>query len=267
MKSCDPWPGEDLVSLEDEDFDLLEEDVCIGEYEGIPFINFSERIQALTLKNIEQTLVIKVLGRQISYNVLYARILNIWKPAHPLKLVDIENDHFMVKFSAHINYLKVLSDGPGRSSVTISRWNRGHLTSTLHNITRIDYQTDNGRHGRFARMEVSINLLKPLISKIVINGRTQLIEYESLPVVCFSCGIYGHTSCSCPQKETPTDAAVEKKKRLQNRKEVKHQQSLPSTAVTRMSTRFDPIAETLPESVEPAPSEAIQTPSSAQSPP
>ncbi|KAK8556579.1 hypothetical protein V6N12_002977 [Hibiscus sabdariffa] len=68
-------------------------------------------------------------------------------------------------------------------------------------IVKIDYQTDNGRRGRFARMAININLCKPLVSKIAINGRTQIFEYKSLPVVCFSCGIYGHTSDFCPQKQ------------------------------------------------------------------
>ncbi|KAK8572446.1 hypothetical protein V6N12_028499 [Hibiscus sabdariffa] len=47
-------------------------------------------------------------------------------------------------------------------------------------------------------MTIKINLKQPLVSKIVINSCTQIVEYESLPVVCFTCGIYGHVSEHCP---------------------------------------------------------------------
>ncbi|KAK8601323.1 hypothetical protein V6N12_051160 [Hibiscus sabdariffa] len=55
---------------------------------------------------------------------------------------------------------------------------------------KIDFQTDNGFRGRFARMVVNINLCKLLVSKLVINGRVQIVEYESLHTVCFNCGLY-----------------------------------------------------------------------------
>ncbi|KAL4295592.1 hypothetical protein GQ457_12G030850 [Hibiscus cannabinus] len=47
-------------------------------------------------------------------------------------------------------------------------------------FVKIDFQTDNGCRGRFARMTVNINLCKLLISKLVINGRLQIIESQRL---------------------------------------------------------------------------------------
>ncbi|KAK9037165.1 hypothetical protein V6N11_022086 [Hibiscus sabdariffa] len=61
-------------------------------------------------------------------------------------------------------------------------------------VVKIDYQTDYGCPGRFVRMASKVNLRKPRVSKIVINGLLQVVEYESLSVVCFNCGIYGHNS-------------------------------------------------------------------------
>ncbi|KAK8526984.1 hypothetical protein V6N12_054213 [Hibiscus sabdariffa] len=46
-------------------------------------------------------------------------------------------------------------------------------------------------------MAVSINLRKPLVSKFLINGHLQLLEYESLPTFCFHCGIYSHLKDIC----------------------------------------------------------------------
>ncbi|MBA0592032.1 hypothetical protein Gorai_009020 [Gossypium raimondii] len=47
-------------------------------------------------------------------------------------------------------------------------------------------------------VNVYANLDKPLILKVIINGNIQRMEYESLPVVCFSYGNYGHNKDSCP---------------------------------------------------------------------
>ncbi|KAK8556578.1 hypothetical protein V6N12_002976 [Hibiscus sabdariffa] len=110
--SSDAQPDEELVSLDDDYIDLLEDDGQVGESEGIPFIDISKRVQSLALKSMKFTLVVKVLGRRIGYNVLHNRIYSIWKPSHPLKLIDIENDYFLVKFSSRVDYIKVLSEGP-----------------------------------------------------------------------------------------------------------------------------------------------------------
>ncbi|MFQ6660817.1 hypothetical protein Gotur_029198 [Gossypium turneri] len=45
----------------------------------------------------------------------------------------------------------------------------------------------------FARLVVCIDLKKPLVSKVKINGHTQHMEYKSLLNVCFRCGLYRHS--------------------------------------------------------------------------
>ncbi|KAK8488327.1 hypothetical protein V6N11_069088 [Hibiscus sabdariffa] len=39
-----------------------------------------------------------------------------------------------------------------------------------------------------------------MVSKLLVNGRIQVVEYESLPTICFNCGKYGHVSASSPGK-------------------------------------------------------------------
>ncbi|KAL4360837.1 hypothetical protein GQ457_04G024990 [Hibiscus cannabinus] len=261
---------EELLSLDDDDDnDLLDDDISSMDY----------------------TLVVKILGRQVGYNVLHNRIHSIWKPAHPLKLIDIENDYFLVKFSARSDYIRVLSDGPWTifghylkvepwsidfnpwqakpsrtmawvrlSGLPITWYKRSLIEaigSRIGSVIKIDYQTDNGSRGRFARMAISINMSKPLVSKIVINGLTQIVEYESLPIVCFNCGIYGHASECCPKKSdssseaphvvpdspatpvTPQDPYVEKRQCRPPKKLV----TLPSTGSDFHvdNSRFNPI--------------------------
>ncbi|KAE8670910.1 hypothetical protein F3Y22_tig00112044pilonHSYRG00101 [Hibiscus syriacus] len=40
-----------------------------------------------------------------------------------------------------------------------------------------------------------------------VNGRIQLVEYESLLFVCFNCGTYGHASTACPSINIPSAEA------------------------------------------------------------
>ncbi|KAG4139138.1 hypothetical protein ERO13_D07G173101v2 [Gossypium hirsutum] len=57
---------------------------------------------------------------------------------------------------------------------------------------------------RYACMAVYVNLGKPLISKVLINGNLQRVEYESLLVMCFFCGRYGYNNESCPHTSLPS---------------------------------------------------------------
>ncbi|XP_039009020.1 uncharacterized protein LOC120137310 [Hibiscus syriacus] len=190
------------VNLEDNDIELLEEDITLGSSNSISTIYFSERVQSLAVKSMDLTLVVKVLGRRVGYNTLHNRIYGICKPSYPLKLIDIENNYFLVKFSDHGDYLKVLTEGPWtifRHYLTVEQWsidfqsNQDYPSRLMAwirlpglpggSMIKIDFQTDNGCRGRFARLVVSLNLHRPLVSKLLINGRLQIIEYESLPTI------------------------------------------------------------------------------------
>ncbi|MBA0676567.1 hypothetical protein Goari_018039 [Gossypium aridum] len=63
---------------------------------------------------------------------------------------------------------------------------------------KIDQNTDNTFRGQFMRLAVFIDLEKPLISKMRINGKVQRVEYELLQLVYFECGRFGHKSDLCP---------------------------------------------------------------------
>ncbi|MBA0713332.1 hypothetical protein Golax_012372 [Gossypium laxum] len=64
-------------------------------------------------------------------------------------------------------------------------------------VVKLDMNTDSRTRGQFARMAVYVNLEKPLVSQILINGRSQKVEYESLSIICFHCGRYGHMENIC----------------------------------------------------------------------
>ncbi|KAK8522972.1 hypothetical protein V6N12_073684 [Hibiscus sabdariffa] len=216
---------------EDDDIDILEGEVIRSTIDGLISIEFFDRIQKLAAKSLDQTLVIKLLGRRIGYSTLQNKLLDLWKPQHAFRLMDIDNDYFLVTFKDHSDFLHVLADGPWTvfgHYLTVEPWTSDFSSSnpfpstvwtwirlpglhaTLYKrslitaigecigpIVKIDHQTDSGRQGRFACLAVKVDLRKPLVSKIIINGVVQIIKYESLPSVCFLCGLFGHTQDSC----------------------------------------------------------------------
>ncbi|KAH1084179.1 hypothetical protein J1N35_023940 [Gossypium stocksii] len=212
---------------EDEDIELTEDDVERSTINGIPSIKFSDRINQILIKHMEFTVVIKLLGRNIGYNALQNKVNSLWKPSQPFRLMDVENGYFLAKFKNPDDYEKALCQGPWEifgQYLTVQPWTMdfnstqpypstvmawirlfglsGHMYkrqvlreigATIGKVAKLDFNTDNGVRGRFARMAVFINLDKALISQVIINGVTQRIEYEHLPTVCFQCGHYGHT--------------------------------------------------------------------------
>ncbi|KAK9045142.1 hypothetical protein V6N11_059031 [Hibiscus sabdariffa] len=178
----------------------MECDDCVAPKQAI---SYKDKVM-LALKSMDFTLVVKALGCRVGYNVLHNRILAIWKPAHPIKLVDIENDHFLVKFASWKDYIHALIDGPWTifghylimkpwsidfnpsqalpsrimawvrlSGLSITWYKRGlieAIRARIGSVIKIDYQTDNGRRGCFAQMAINLNLHKPLVSKIAINA-------------------------------------------------------------------------------------------------
>ncbi|PPS14564.1 hypothetical protein GOBAR_AA06025 [Gossypium barbadense] len=65
------------LARNDYDLDLKDEDVNMSIVNGIPAIDFSDRIKDILFKEMESTVILKLLGRNIGYNVLYNRTLNL----------------------------------------------------------------------------------------------------------------------------------------------------------------------------------------------
>ncbi|KAK5832532.1 hypothetical protein PVK06_016334 [Gossypium arboreum] len=145
----------------------------------------------------------------------------------PFHLMDIENEYFLAKLQSPDGYAKVLLQRPWMiygQYLTIQPWTKdftpsqaypsmvlawirlpgllGFLYKTrileeiggiIGKVVRLDFNTDSRTRGRFAWMAVYINLDKPLIAQVLVNGLHQKVEYEALPTICFTCGKYGHT--------------------------------------------------------------------------
>ncbi|CAI0601457.1 unnamed protein product [Linum tenue] len=72
------------------------------------------------------------------------------------------------------------------------------LGNMIGRAIKLDFHTQHQQRVKFARMAVELDLSKPLVSRIRLDGKWQYIEYENLPKVCFECGKVGHTAATCP---------------------------------------------------------------------
>ncbi|MBA0642291.1 hypothetical protein Goklo_026711 [Gossypium klotzschianum] len=145
-------------NIADEIFSLLEGDVKKSIVNGILAIDFSDRVQKLLVKDMSTSVILKLLGRNIGFTT----------PQNKDCLVISRKKEIL--------------------------WDIGGMVGKA---TKLDFNTDSQIRGHYARMSIYINLEKPLISEVIVNGNLQRIEYESLPVVCFSCGRYGHSKDVC----------------------------------------------------------------------
>ncbi|KAL4312881.1 hypothetical protein GQ457_01G027840 [Hibiscus cannabinus] len=148
-----------------------------------------------------------------------------------LQLIDMDNEYFLVRFANEEDFVKVQFGGPWvvyGSYLTVQPWSRNfsinidhldkvmvwvrlpkllyryytkslfrYITNAIGKVVCIDYNTEDGRRSRFARLAVIVDLHKPLVSGIIIDGMRQDIKYEGLPTICFTCGKYGHSKEEC----------------------------------------------------------------------
>ncbi|KAI9081975.1 hypothetical protein K1719_036237 [Acacia pycnantha] len=227
-----------LMEEEDEDIVLNQGDVSIGLDGKIPTVDFASHVIETLNKKMGLTVVVKLLGRKIGFRHLRSQLQSLWRPSGQFKLIDLNDDCFLVRFQDDLDYQNALLTGPWMifgHYLTVQPWTpafkpqdyvvnqvigwirlpklpaRYYHKSIIRSIggvfgevIKVDYNTDSGDRGKFARIAVVLDLTKPLISKIQVDGELIFVEYEGLPSICFDCfmgGYYnGHLRESCPEK-------------------------------------------------------------------
>ncbi|XP_012453509.1 uncharacterized protein LOC105775544 [Gossypium raimondii] len=179
-----------------DDLDILEGDIQKSFVNGVPSISFSDRIHKILIQGMDNTVILKLLGRNIGFSVLQNKLYNLWKPSTALHMMDIENGYFLVKFQNKLDCEKTLSEGPWiifGQYLTVQPWSLAFdptqaypnvvmawirfpgLPGYLYNhkiiteigemvgkVVKLDMNTDNRTRGRFARLAVYVDLEKPL---------------------------------------------------------------------------------------------------------
>lgn len=82
------------------------------------------------------------------------------------------------------------------------------MGSKIGRPVKVDEATLQATHGKYAHIYVEVDFSKPLLSKFRLGKQVQRIEYESIHLICFSCGCYGHIVDNCPSKETTSSGAI-----------------------------------------------------------
>ncbi|KAI9110494.1 hypothetical protein K1719_018360 [Acacia pycnantha] len=150
---------------------------------------------------MERSLIIKLLGRSITYRDLASRTQFLWQPRGSYQLVDMEGSFYCVTFDLEEDYMKVLTGDPWMiygAYLTVQPWTlnfdsksdvvskviawiripgclsiRYYHKSTLKaigtllgDVVKIDYMTETRGRAKYAHIVVLIDLLSPLVPQI-----------------------------------------------------------------------------------------------------
>ncbi|KAH1090413.1 hypothetical protein J1N35_017670 [Gossypium stocksii] len=97
---------------EKDDLDIMDGDILKSVMNGMPSISFSDRIHKILIQGMENTMILKLLSRNIGFSVLQNKLYNLWRLSAPLHMMDIENGYFLMKFQNKLDCEMVLSEGP-----------------------------------------------------------------------------------------------------------------------------------------------------------
>ncbi|KAK5775825.1 hypothetical protein PVK06_043770 [Gossypium arboreum] len=92
-----------------DNFSLTKQNVKKSFVDGVPSIDFLERVYQLLEKEMLTSVVLKMLGRNLGIMTLHNRLYGIWRLSKPFQLMDIENGYFLAKFQSTDDYDKILS--------------------------------------------------------------------------------------------------------------------------------------------------------------
>ncbi|XP_039056568.1 uncharacterized protein LOC120199593 [Hibiscus syriacus] len=199
---------------------------------AIPSICFSDRVHDQIDRNTRNAIIVCLLGRTIGCKTMVTRVHALWKPAGEMQLIDLDNNYFLVRFTDERDFTNVLTKGPWMiygSYLTIQPWSQSfkmsekhpshvvvwirlpglpyryytkalfcYIASFIGRVIKIDYNTDGGERGKFARLDVLVDLNKPFLSCIRVDGSIKKLEYEGLQQVCFACGVRRRTVSNNP---------------------------------------------------------------------
>ncbi|KAK5784532.1 hypothetical protein PVK06_039058 [Gossypium arboreum] len=116
----------------EEEFDLQDGDVVMKLVEGISSITLSDRVHQLIEWKMAKTITVKLLGRKIGFNTLLNKMKSLWSPKSHMKLMNLENYYYLLRFQDKEDFNKVLVGGPWVifcHYLTIWSWSPNFLTS------------------------------------------------------------------------------------------------------------------------------------------
>ncbi|KAJ1436414.1 Zinc finger, CCHC-type [Sesbania bispinosa] len=183
------------------------------------------------------SLIVKLMGKRMGLRFMSSKLKFLWTKNGDVRIMDISDEFFMVRFSDEGDYKHALYEGPWLIAdhyLLVQRWRPlftpkdyevkkiavwvriPHLPVEFYNphflwrpgdqlgtMLKIDETTSIHTRSRFARICIEIDLRDQLIPYFNALGKTFKAEYESLHMICFECGKYGHRLDFCPERTSP----------------------------------------------------------------
>lgn len=99
----------------------------------LPNVHLDDRIFQELCNPWQDALVVKLLGKNIGYNIMKDRLKRIWHLSGGFDIMDIDNSFFMVKFDLPEDREKVISGGPWMifdHYLAVANWNMDFVAPT-----------------------------------------------------------------------------------------------------------------------------------------
>ncbi|CAN0893219.1 hypothetical protein LINGRAHAP2_LOCUS18026 [Linum grandiflorum] len=156
---------------------VKDNEILLSYKNGFRYLHTSGELRAKICEPLKKALAVRLMGKSVGIQYTYDRLKAMWKPEGRMRMVDLDNEVFLVNFDHPQDYDKALTEGP---------W-----------MILEHYLICHSWDPSFC---VSSNLPPKMV---VWDG-----VYENLPSLCFDCGCIGHVAASCPQKAQTSSSTL-----------------------------------------------------------
>ncbi|KAI9078703.1 hypothetical protein K1719_039346 [Acacia pycnantha] len=90
-----------------------------------PIFNFDEKEKERLMKPFRRTLIVKLMGRKISYGFMVNKLRLLWARKGGIDVFDMENEFYLVNFQDNNDYMEAVIRGPWvdvDAYLNVARW-------------------------------------------------------------------------------------------------------------------------------------------------
>ncbi|KAK9111909.1 hypothetical protein Scep_019428 [Stephania cephalantha] len=118
---------------------LEEGDIVVDSNDKGEFLRISERLLKLTREPWKYAVVVKLIRRNIGYRTLCDKIKEMWRPENDYRVVDMQNNFFMIQLATAEDMNEALLGGPWiimGHCLSVQRWSPS-FSATTSLITKV----------------------------------------------------------------------------------------------------------------------------------